>query len=196
MMNLRRFLLSVLVVTVASLWPSLGFASVVDTFDCTFAWSSELPEESFSFSNQTSVVRTLAEYPRIRGHNPRVMESKISFSSLEKTHSIKFSGSLTFRYATDVGAVGRAMDAALWSCGDLEILTPHRRIENSCSDAHVKSNPFDRKSERWIPTSFRSEQMEFPRDFEKNIQFYATDVGTMGPGVLSLTCRHKATMYN
>lgn len=195
-MKLRRFLLSILVVNVVSLRPSFGFASVVDTFDCTFDWSSELPEESFSFSNQTSVVRNLAEYPRIRGHNPRVMESKISFSSLEKTHSIKFSGSLMFRYATDVGAVGRAMDAALWTCGHLEILTPDRRIEKPCSDANVKSNPFDSQNERWIPTSFRSEQMEFPRDFETNIQFSASDVGPMRSGVLSLNCRHKATMYN
>ncbi|MEY4063973.1 MAG: hypothetical protein RIR26_181 [Pseudomonadota bacterium] len=195
-MNLKRYFLSVLIGYLASCWPSFGLASVVDTFDCDFSWTSELPEESFSFSNQTSVVRTLAEYPHIRGHNPRVMESKVSFKSLEKSHDVQFSATLMFRYATDVGAVGRAMDAALWTCGDFEILTPNKRIQKSCSDADVKTNPFDRKNVRWIPTGFKSEQVEFPRDFEENIEFPAADVGLMAAGVLRLTCKHKDTMYN
>jgi hypothetical protein len=172
---------------------SMAHAAVVDSFSCTMSWQSQNPQESFELTQNAQVVREPMDYARIRGHNIWVTESVIPIGL--RLYGRDFAALLRFRHALDVGAVGRPMAAALWSCGQANLDSSGGSVAQECDDLQVMDNPFDDPRGRWKSTKIKAEQMEFPNGFSFKVELHATDPILPDQGVLLLECRHLATRY-
>ena len=170
---------------------SIGFGAPADTFDCVMSWKTSEPGKSFAVTQRAVVVRTFLDYGRIRGHNVHMTSTSIPVAV--KFGDVDYAATIEVRHATDVGPVGRATDAALWTCGELLVATPDAVARQMCEDKNLRSNPFADPAGRWMPASLQGNMAAFPRPFVVTRSMLVEESGEAAPAELRLSCTHLNT---
>jgi hypothetical protein len=183
----------ILVSAVLGALPALASATPIDSFDCVLEFKSKTGQDDFMVQQRAVVIRPMTEYPRIRGHNIRVTESQIPM--LFRHHNTDYSSTIILRHAIDVGAVGRTMEAALWTCGEISYSNVEQQARKVCDDVTVKSNPFQDPKGRWLPTDVEAEEMKFPKNWQMTIDLEVPAKPSENVGKLSMICKHLETSY-
>lgn len=158
-----------------------GYSLTVDKFKCSLDIFSEA-KGSLIHSTEliTSNVRSYFPYKRFRGYNVRVESSEQRFKIQNPNFHVK--AKIIYRFASNIGGVGRATDAALWTCSQLEVISGSSSQVLGCETANDQQNPFKSEESGWTYTSLLRNKPAIPTGHNNKLSMEHDD------HKISLTC--------
>lgn len=186
----QRKLFSLLSMAVFT-FSELAVGATIDVFSCKLNVENLESSESIGFEQEVTTVRENMDYPRIKNHNVHVRSSsipiKVNFQSKHQSKNIAIEIMLQHRFASDIGAVGRPVEASFWSCARTVLTQGSESFASECEGENDRPNPFDDPDGRWQSTRIY-------RDLPMVPDGYLEEISLGGFGIqTSLSCTHKLT---